>query len=432
MTSPVETTAVPPHRIALLTLGTRGDVQPFLALAKRLVTRGHDVVLAAPSNFETWIESHGIRFHSMGMDLEALMRSDEARAIVAGGWHRLPSMWRSTILPLFEASLAAVWAAGRDADVLVFHPKVYAATDLAEATGATPIVAAPVPVFPTGDFANLLLPGSYGRRLNRWSWALFHASRLPYVRSLDRWRSRVLGLGPGPRWAPVGGSARGLAMRLCAASPAVLPKPSDWDDDLHLTGYWQLDEGTDWVPDPALEAFLSGGAPPVYVGFGSMTSKDPAARFRLIAEALQRAGLRAVVASGWEREVELEAPPHVHLVRHVPHGALFPRVRAVVHHGGAGTTAAGLRAGRPSLVCPQAVDQPFWGRRVAALGAGPKPLPRRDWSASSLSERLRELVSNPAYARRSEALADALAQEDGVGRAAELIEEKARQSAGDS
>ena len=161
-------------------------------------------------------------------------------------------------------------------------------------------------------------------------------------------------------------------------SPAVIPPPADWGADIHVTGYWFLDPAEDWTPDAALTDFLAAGPPPVYVGFGSMSSRNPEATANLILDALARTGQRGIIHAGWGGLQRTDLPASVMMVDGVPFAWLFPRVAAVVHHGGAGTTSAGLRAGVPSVVVPFFGDQPFWAQRVADLGVGPAPIPRRN------------------------------------------------------
>jgi len=413
-------------RIALLTLGTRGDVEPFLGLAKRLCGAGHDVVVSAPDNFESDAVAQGLSFEPIGVDIEAFLRSDRVRDVVSGNWLGLPRIWKSEVVPMFRQTLDACYRVGSTTDVLVFHPKVYAAMDVAEATGAVPVVAAPVPVFPTTDFPSIVFAGDYGATLNKLSWLMFHGSRLPYAQMLNRWREQVLGLGRGPFFAPVGAGRRGMALRLCAVSPRVIEKPGDWDSGTHMTGYWFRDEDTRWHPPAELATFLGAGPPPIYIGFGCMTHRSPGEIFRICMEAVRRAGVRAVYATGWSGIADESIPDDVCVIKGAPHRWLFPRVAAVVHHGGAGTVAAGLRAGRPTLVCPQAVDQPFWAKRVYDLGCGPAPLPMKSLARDVLAARLHKLTSEPTFRARSRALGESINEEDGLGRAIELIEAEVR------
>jgi sterol 3beta-glucosyltransferase len=406
-------------RVAIVTIGTRGDVQPYVALAKALQGAGHDVLIGAPDNFASWIESHGIRFHSLGMDIEAMIQSPEARRVLDGNIFGIYRMVKS-MKPVMLNMLDRIWEAARDADVIVYHPKAGAAVDVGEATGAGLVCASPIPMFATGDFPLLSPKVSFGRTLNRLSYG--PVSSFARILFFNRWRREKLKLPKPNRMYPLGGYAGGLVPRICMASPAVFPRPSDWDDGLQMAGYWFLDEDPDWRPDADLAAFLNAGEPPVYIGFGSMTPKNPEAATREIVEGVRRAGVRALLAAGWGGLAKIELPETVHMIHGAPHHALFPLMSAVVHHGGAGSTAAGLRAGRPTMICPLSVDQPFWGHIVWKRGCGPRPQPMNRLKAESFAEGLRELTGTESYRARAREVAEAMAQEDGVARAVELTE----------
>lgn len=416
-------------RIAILTWGTRGDVQPYLALAKGLAARGHAVSLAAPDNFQPWIESHGVAFRGMGADLEALLQTPELQRALAGDWLGVARIWRERLRPLILHSLEATSAAAREAELIVHHPKVVGAPDVAEATGAALVCLSPVPMLPTGAFPALITTRNFGPRLNRLTWSVFRLARAPYSGMIDAWRKRALGLGPGRKFSQVG---EGAALRLTAVSPAVLERPADWPPNGQLSGYLFLEEGADWRPDPALAAFLQAGPPPVYIGLGSMTLRDPEAATRRLLAAARQAGVRALIAGGWGGLSAAETGgADAHFITSAPHDALFPHMAAVVHHAGAGTTAAGLRAGKPSLGLPQAVDQPFWAARIAALGCGPAPLRLRQANVDTLAARLRALVETRAYRTNAAAVAGRIAQENGLATTIALLEAAALRLAAD-
>jgi sterol 3beta-glucosyltransferase len=410
-------------KIALLTLGTRGDAQPFIALGKALKTRGHDVVLGAPDNFQSWIEEHGLSYRSIGVDMQTFVQSLEARKVMGGNVLAMARMWSNTIVPLTRRSLDAIWKTARDAEVIVYHPKTAGAADVGEVTGAALFHAAPFPIFPTKAFPLLVLPGTYGPWLNWLTYKLLVVSRLLLLPTVNRWRKDVLGLGNASPFGRVAGAMDRQSGQLCAVSPTVVPGyPVDHGENIQTTGYWFLDEGQDWHPDPALSAFLDNGDPPVYIGFGSMTIGDPARLARTIVDGVRRSGVRALLATGWGAMGEIGAPDTIHIIERAPHHALFKRVAAVVHHGGAGTTAAGLRAGLPALICPLTFDQPFWGRRVFSLGCGPQPQPVKRLRPERFAEGLTELTQTESYRRRAREVASHIAAEDGVARAVELVE----------
>jgi UDP:flavonoid glycosyltransferase YjiC (YdhE family) len=199
-------------------------------------------------------------------------------------------------------------------------------------------------------------------------------------------------------------------------SPIVVPAPPEWGPDRHVTGYWTLRDGDGWTPPAELAAFLDAGPPPVCVGFGSMVGKDPAGLAALVVDAVRRSGGRAILLSGWGGLAGVGDADDVLVLDQAPHDWLLPRCAAVVHHGGAGTTGAALRAGVPAVVVPFGADQPFWGARVAALGTGPQPIPRKRLTATGLVHALRT-AAEPAMRHRAAEVGERIRAEDGVGAA---------------
>jgi UDP:flavonoid glycosyltransferase YjiC (YdhE family) len=391
-------------------------------LGQGLQTRGHDVLLACPDNFAAWVEGHGLEFRSIGVDMQTFLQSPVGRKVLSGNLFTFAKIWKQTIIPIMRQTLDATWQSARNADVIIFHPKVGSAADVAEAIGAALVCTATFPIFATTAFPFLVLKGNYGPWLNRLSYKPLSFSRLFFLQMLNRWREEVLGLGKSPVFMPIGGFKDGWAIRLCAVSPSVVSYPDDGDEGIHTTGYWFLDEGQDWQPDPTLAEFLKAGKPPIYIGFGSMPSWNPKKLTTEVIEGVRRAGARAILATGWGGLKETDLPDTIHVIKDAPHEALFKHVSAVVHHGGAGTTAAGLRAGLPTLICYSTFDQPFWGRRVWSLGCGPRPQSLKRLRANRFAQGLGELTRTEAYRVRAGKIARAIAEEDGITAAIDVIE----------
>jgi UDP:flavonoid glycosyltransferase YjiC (YdhE family) len=298
---------------------------------------------------------------------------------------------------------------------------------LAEKLGLSLLQAYYIPFTPTRAYPSFLfprLPRRFGGALNRLSYHLARQMMWQGFRSADRLARRdVLDLPAAPFWGPFKADCLQHCPILYGYSPSVIPKPLDWDDHIHVTGYWFLDPADDWAPPPALLEFLQAGPPPVYVGFGSMSSRKPEETADLILRALARAKQRAIMLSGWGGLHKVDLPGTIFMVDSIPFSWLFPRVAAVVHHGGAGTTAAGLRAGVPSVIVPFFGDQPFWGQRIAKLGVGPKPVPRKKLTVDRLAEAIQTAVTNDAMRQRAADLGSKIQAEDGVGRAVEIIQQ---------
>lgn len=418
--------------VLILTYGTRGDVQPYVALARGLHCAGHDVTLAAPARFRAFVEGHGLGFGALSDGILDLLAAPEGRALLEGSDSpariaaKLPNLL-SRIGPMQEALLLDSWeiAAQQRPDVILYHPKTYGGPHIAERLGCPAILTLPVPyLVPTGEVPNTIFPDlplgagynlltyyTVGMLMGLWSsWYEMGLRRdigLPFQPPIKRWR-----LLPG----------KGLPA-IHAVSTHVVPRPADWPPEVTMSGYWFLDTDPDWTPPPSLAAFLDGGPPPIYIGFGSMVGADAERLGQVVIEALARTGSRAVAASGWGGlRLPEKLPDTILPLAEAPHDWLFPRMAAVVHHGGAGTTAAALRAGRPNLVVPFFGDQPFWGKRVHKLGAGPPPIPQRELTAESLSAALRELTRASDIRASAEAIGQKLAAEDGIGNAIRTIE----------
>ncbi len=410
-------------RIAIHTLGTRGDVQPYLALALGLLARGHDVQLAAPVQFEAMIRKHGVAFSSLPGEFLALLERPEGKAAIAGGQGFSAGLkLLKHIRPMIRRLLDAEWTSARDfaPDIIVHHPKAIGAPHLAEKLGCSFMLASPLPGFtPTSAFPSPLLPFASLGPLNRLSHGLaIKGANVLFGKLLREWRTTSLGL------AQRGSSKVASSGTLYAYSPHVIPVPHDWGSDVLVSGYWFLDND-DWTPPDDLAAFLNAGEAPVYIGFGSMPGFDPISTTATVIEALAKTGKRGVLATGGGAMASQNVPQNIHVIHEAPHDKLFPHVAATVHHGGAGTTGASLRAGKPMTICPILGDQPFWGRRVFDLGVAPRSLDRKLFSVETLAAAI-AAMDNPQMRERAAKLGAAIRGEQGVTAAVDFIEARAR------
>src|SRR5258708_496887 len=242
-----------------------------------------------------------------------------------------------------------------------------------------------------------------------------------FAPAVNRARKTILDLPPLPQKSIFATLPEHVALILFAYSPSLLPKPDDWGRTTYVTGFWLLNQTESWQPDPALVDFLEAGSAPIYIGFGSLSDQDPARLLDIARQTLARTHQRGIVLmeKGYMRAQKLSE--QVYVVNSVPHDWLFPRMRLIVHHGGAGTTAASLAAGKPSIVVPHSVDQQFWGNRVAALGAGPRPLLRRNLSVDTLTKTLFSVLKHQEMNRKDWEVGQNLREEHGVDRAVQAI-----------
>lgn len=406
--------------ILILTIGSRGDVQPFIALGRGLQAAGYGVTLCTAATYEAFVTSNGLKYAHMNDGMIKLAETKAGRSAVEGG-SKLELM--KQVQPIIRHMLDDAWAAAQGADTIIYHPKTLAGHSLAEKLGVPLFLSLPLPMYaPTSAFPNPAFNLPLGSWANRLTYTVLPLLSAPYMGTVNAWRRDVLGLPPRPRFASetLGPDGQPLPA-LYSYSAHLVPTPPDWPETSVATGYWFLDQPQNWQPSADLLRFLDAGAPPVYIGFGSMTGADPAAKTRIVLEALVQSGQRGLLATGWGGLAETELPDTVFAIQEAPHDWLLPRVAAVVHHGGAGTTAAGLRAGKPSLICPFMGDQFFWGQRVAAAGAGPQPVPQKQLTAERLAVAIKTAVSDPAMQRRAADLGAAIRAEDGVGRAVGII-----------
>jgi len=410
-------------RVAVLAIGSRGDVEPFLALSAGLRRRGHTVVVATHAEFAAMVTGAGVDFAELGGNpREALSSPQGQRMLTTRNPLLLPSRMGALVGPALDAALPAALAACAGADVVLFATLAQFGLTVADQLGIPAVAAHLQPATPTAAMPAAGLPSVRPppAALNKATWRLSEALTWRAFRpTLNRQRSRA-GLAGLPRrpWSRWPRDHRPPV--LYGFSPSVVPVPPDWPDDVHVTGYWFRDPDPACTLPAALAAFLAAGAAPVYLGFGSMPDADPAGLVAALVGGARRAGHRMVLHSGWSR---LGATglldDDVLVVDDVPHSLLFPRMAAVVHHGGAGTTAAALRAGVPAVVVPLFADQFFWGRRVAALGAGAPPIARERLTDARLGAALAVASGRRDGARR---IAAELAAEDGVATAIAVLE----------
>ncbi|RSM70846.1 glycosyltransferase [Actinoplanes sp. ATCC 53533] len=422
-------------KVLILTLGTRGDVQPFVALAQELQRRGHQAVVAAPVRFADLITGQGVAF--AGVDdgpLRVLDSESTVGDVAAGGlrakaalMRRLPAMFTRVLDDCWQVASTGL---GVGADLIVHNGQIMAGQHIAEKLGVPAVLALPMPMYvPTREFPwpGQQFPAWLPAGVNRLTYAGMKAPAVVFGRTVDRWRD---GLGLPRRRGrhdPLRRPDGGPATVLHAVSPAVLPRPADWPATAQVTGYWFADSPPATVSVvPGLDALAPAGddEPLVFVGFGSMTGPDPIATTQLVVQALRMAGVRGVIAGGWGGLQEVAAP-EVFLAGEVPHEVVFPQVAVIVQHGGAGTTAAAVRAGRPQVVCPFVGDQPFWGRRLQQLGVAPEPIDQRRLSAPRLAAAIREAIDEPAMIGAARRLADQVRAENGVATAVDVLEQVA-------
>jgi sterol 3beta-glucosyltransferase len=412
-------------RITIFAAGSQGDIQPCILLGRSLQSVGYSPLLAAPENFASLARSQELQIHPLRGDVRQIMEGQTgARFMESGGSNPIRSVraMRTMLGPVALQMAEDAFEATQEAKALI-SLGVFAllAKTIAEVRGIPLILVEPTPLLPTRAYpapgwplqVNLGAIHNFlsGHLMLRVIWEWYR----PFVNDFRR-RFGLLAFAAGDFHRVLASTPL-----LGAYSPSVIPHPADAPPTAHTTGYWFQDARSDWRPARELEAFLGAGPPPVYVGFGSMSGQDPERLAKVVLQALSIAGLRGLLLTGWGGLRATSLPDTVFAIDSAPHSWLFPRMAAIVHHGGAGTTAEGLRAGVPSTIVPFIVDQPWWGRRVRALGAGPNPIPRKNLTADNLANAMRESFANPRMKQRAEYLGQTIRSEDGLGSAVRLV-----------
>ena len=404
-------------RIAIVCRDTRGGVQPYVALGRGLRAAGHEVWAVAPADFVGLFGQYDIRAVGLDGEAEAMPQAGLAEqgslrtiAYVAGQLPRILARWTEQTLAACEGADVLTGGVGGMVVGLSVADRLHKPFIQ---THLQPLAVR------SQHYPGVMLGGLpqwLGPMAREASHVLSDAAIwMPFKPAIARVRSETLGL-HGRSTASAGRPV------LYGISPRVVEIASDARATRIATGYWMLHGAADWRPPPDLAAFLARPGPVISVGFGSMTAADPGELGELVAAAVRQAGVRAVVLSGWQSLAIGSQNTDLFVARDIPHDWLFPRVAAVVHHGGAGTTAAALSAGVPSIVVPFTMDQPFWGQRTHALGVGPLPLPRRQLTVAGLAKAITIAVTDTEMQRRASALGRQLQAEDGVATAVALFE----------
>lgn len=408
--------------ITIFVYGTWGDIRPHVVLGQALQKAGHEVRVLASPGYEQWVRDRNLGFYPLTTDVNLFAR-ENADLMDKGFFSQLQTL-RTRIAPLFTQMGLEMMEATRDSDVLMtVEFGLSLLLDVVKANNLKPVFINPAPINPTRE-SNTVLPAPPG-------WFPFEGwyNRLGYtVLRQSSWRALAGGRNPLAKQLglPKSGykefrAVVDTAPALTTVSRHVFQRPADWGDHWQVTGFL-FDDDPDWIPPQDLVDFLEAGEAPVYIGFGSMPDSKPQATTRTIIEAVQKAGKRAVILKGWAGFGADDVPDNIHILKYAPHSWLFPQMSAVIHHGGSGTTASGLRAGVPTGVVPHQGDQGFWGRTVKNLGVGTAPIPRKKLTADKLAASITELTSSRTIQANARALGEKIWQEDGLAEAVKWVE----------
>jgi sterol 3beta-glucosyltransferase len=414
-------------KITIIAVGSRGDVQPCIALGRGLADTGYTVRIVTMETFKQMVLNEGLEFFPVEGDAQALTGDFMNSEMVSDGRNILVmfrAMLRTfgSITGSYEAAFSNEELFDSEA-ILCQLPGGFYGYDLAEALKIPYIALSVIPQEITGAWPLSLFPSrmSLGNWYNRLTYLM--GQQLvwqPFRKSINRYRHQ-LGLSPTSFfWGNIRLMAQECVPVVQGFSEHVIPTQPEWGSHIHTTGYWTLDE-PDWQPPKDLLDFLNAGSPPVFVGFGSMPVSDPQQTTALILDALKKTGSRCILNTGWANLGTTDLPDSVFLLDYAPYNWLFPQMDAVIHHGGSGTTGLALRSGVPSMVVPFTADQPFWGERTHDLGVGPSPIPFSKLSVDNLAHAVHTLTTNTTMRTNAMRLREAMADENGIEIAVQTI-----------
>lgn len=412
-------------KITILTAGSRGDTQPYIALGLALQKAGHSVRIATFANFKVLVESSGLEFYPVQGDAIQVSRSEIGREAMSPdnplkvmlSFNQLKKLVGNLQQDFYNACLGA--------DAVAYHPGAAIGYFTAQEMKIPAVLATPYAFTPTSDYPSLLfyhlprLGNIYNSLTHRIQAQIFWSTASQAIR--EYWQGQF-GHPPANFGNPFPRQITRHDPTLISYSEYVFPRPADWPEHVHITGYWFLDEESGWQPSQDLLDFLQGGEPPVYVGFGSVGDATMAEqKTHLVIEALKQSGQRGVLATGWNAMTKIiNLPEFIYMIDSAPHSWLFPRMAAVIHHGGAGTTAAGFRAGVPNIILPFGNDQFAWGLRAFELGVGPRPVPQKRLTVEALAGAITAALEPQIFAAAGR-LGEKIRREHGAENAAEII-----------
>jgi UDP:flavonoid glycosyltransferase YjiC (YdhE family) len=411
--------------ITILSAGSRGDVQPYLALATGLKTAGFDVRLAANSNFEQLAKAYCLEFAPIDVDSYAFVQKRETQDWLNS--RSLPSLLLNSLKVINltqNQALKDAWQACQGTDAIIYHTFTLPTGFLIGKKLSIPCL--PASLYPLPTKAHPCLPLNMRFNLGGGFNLMSHLVLEQINWLANRSTAKVFWNGQGriPWTDPYRQKDQAERLVLCGYSKTLVPLPPDLPDYASVVGYWLLDAPTDWQPPDDVVEFLEAGPTPIFIGFASMGDPMKAQETtRLVIEALEKSGQRGIMVSGWSGlGTDFPLPETVCVVESIPYAWLMSKVRLVVHHAGAGSTAYGLSAGVPNVVIPHFSDNFFWAEKVEALGISPKPIPRNNLTADNLALAINEALTNDAMNEKAAIVGRKIKAEKGIQQAVAEIE----------
>jgi sterol 3beta-glucosyltransferase len=417
-------------KVAIISVGSRGDLQPFVALGLGLQAAGHEVVIISSKNEAEFVRDYGLTFYALNVDIKNLMESEEVQNMSKGNnpvqffWSHLKGSKK--LKQLMVETQNEIWNGSKDADVLVFHPGMPIAFFIAKELQKISVMANPFPVVPSDNYPSILFYSfpRLGTLYNMLTHFLFDKLFWSLSKSAIKefWETKVKSK-VDFRTSAIQQQIKSGMPILNAYSEILFKSDVNWPKNIHTTGSWRIANDSNYKPSKILLDFLGNGTEPIYVGFGSMKDDSSYQKtIEIIIEAIQFTNQRAIIGLGWNDALNnIIIPDRVIFVDNIPHSWLFPQMKMVIHHGGAGTTSEGITAGKPTIIIPHNADQPAWGKRIYELGVGPKPIKKTNITITNLTAAIQYALL-PNIIENANQLGKKLRQENGIDIAVKVIE----------
>jgi len=419
-------------KIAITTVGSRGDLQPFISLGIGLKNTGNDVLIISSKNEEDFVRNFGLDFYALDVDIQELMEGNSNVQEMTKGNN--PFKFITTHLKgsknlksLMLKTQKEIWEATLNADLIVFHPGMPIGFFIAQVRNIKSVLLNPFPVVATKDYPSILFYTfpRLGNIFNSITHSIFYKVFWALGKSaiVEFWKSEKL-----PkvdfRISPIKQQIKSGRPVINAYSPLLFQPSGEWNENIQTVGSLTIENNSNFSPSKELVDFINAGEPPIFIGFGSMKDIHSFTQtFETLISAVNRTKQRAVIGLGWTKNSYSGViPDNIFLIDNIPFSWLFPQMKLIVHHGGAGTTAAALIAGKPTIIIPHIADQPAWGQRIHELGVGSKPITKKSLSSDKLSKAIL-FALQPKIVETANQLGQSMRKENGNRKAIEIINE---------
>lgn len=378
-------------RIVIFTLGSRGDVQPYIALGKEAIKKGHSAIICTGKTFESLVLSHGVEFREVDSDLMAMLKTEEGQLIFNNAAkHPLKTKkyLNKVVNPAFRKTLDQFWEAAQGGDVIIYHPKAFGAPDMALSLGIPCVSMPPVPItYPIEEFPNLAIAPTknFGKKINKLTYSMMTKAESSSIKEVNDFREKTLKLPKRKAGIYTFDIDKKQIPIIYPISKVLFEDVKSWENKVYLPGFFYIDTENEEINEEIKE-FIKTGTAPIIISFSSMPLKNPLKFKNMLVDALTKTNNRAIVLTG-ESGLTFNSNKNILAVESAPHTLLFPYGKGIVHHGGVGTMAAALKSGKPQLIIPFSVDQPFWANLLNKKGVALEPLKEKNLTVEDLCNR---------------------------------------------